>query len=391
MTSPASAGRAARVLALAAATLTLSACLARPPAECAGSRLGTVRAATRARAEDVARAVDHLAPLVERALPGAQLAALEVWVQDTPTLYVLRSSTYSDTDGFWAEGVRRIHLRDAADHLERTLAHELVHAGLASEWDALPGTLEEGVCDVVAARIVPEAAARLRAGRLATAAAALGGLPIEVDLWLDDPDGGPFARRGLQARLRVVAEDGLRVVPTDVFVVRAGLSTARAAPGLRRAYYGLGFLIAERIANRIGLCGLYALCVEARDEGRGEVPTARLLEAAGLEPSEASFHSALLAAFGAAEVREVLRLHPGLLLEPLADLLGAGIVDEPSKALPAVRGRVAIAGRPDAQVDLLDLTALRPRLEALADARAAAANPGLAGKEGALLASQRAP
>ena len=91
MQSPARAGRAARCLALAAASLGLAACLARPPAESAPARLGAVRAATRARAEDVARTLDRLAPRVVEVVPGAHLGPLEVWLQETPALYAVRS------------------------------------------------------------------------------------------------------------------------------------------------------------------------------------------------------------------------------------------------------------------------------------------------------------
>jgi hypothetical protein len=263
MTNSAIAGRTARVLALAAASIGLTACLAAPPAASATARLGTVRAATSARAEAVARLFDDLAPRIVQTVPDAHFEPLEVWVQETPTLYRLRASTYSDTDGFWAAGVRRIHLRESADQVERTLAHELVHASLGAVWERLPGTLEEGVCDWVAAQLVPHAAPRLRAGRLATAAAAIGGLPLEVELWVDEPEGGPLVARGLNVHVRIVADAAETVDPGDVFVVRAGLSTARAAPGVRRALYGLGFLVAERIATLHGLEGLHAICAQA--------------------------------------------------------------------------------------------------------------------------------
>ncbi len=369
MERPRFAGRTARALALAAVSLAFPACLARPPAEFATARLGTVRAATSARAEQVARAFDALAPLVLAELPGASIEPLEVWVQETPTLYILRASTYSDTDGFWAEGVRRIHLRDAADHLERTLAHELVHASLAPEWDALPGTIEEGLCDVVAARVVPDAARRLRSGRLATAAAALGGLPIEVDLWLEGEPNGTVIARGLEARLRIVGEGEARVDPLDVFVVRAGLSTARAEPAARRAFYGIGFLVAERIEARIGLAGLHALCVQTIARGGQQVAPKELLQAADLEPHASSFHAAILESLTPLDLREILRLHPAMLVEPVADLVNAGIDSDPWHELSSVRGRIRIAGYPASTVQVQDVTALRPRLETLAAAR----------------------
>ncbi|MCY2960925.1 MAG: hypothetical protein NTY35_12240 [Planctomycetota bacterium] len=380
MHCPASAGRAARVLALAAALLGLSACLAQPPAESASARLGTVRAATRARAEDIARAFDELAPRVVKTVPGAHLEPLEVWLQQTPTLYSLRASTYSDTDGFWAEGVRRIHLRDSAEQVHRTLAHELVHASLDAVWDRLPGTLEEGLCDLVAARLVPGAAARLRAGRLATAAAAIGGLPLDVELWIEDASDGPLTARGLEARLRIVAEEPETVDPGDVFVVRAGLSTSRATAGARRAFYGLGFLVAERIAARGGLEGLLGLCQAAERDGLESIPAGSLLAAADLEPARESYLAAILEGLGPAELREILRLHPGALVEPVANLLGLGSDLEAWDDLAGVRGRISIPGSRDAVVQILDLTALRPRLEAESAERWNLRNRALAGK-----------
>ncbi len=391
MHSSASAGRAARALALAAASFGLCACLARPPAESASARLGTVRAATRVRAEDVARTFDALAPRIVASVPGARLEPLEVWVQETPTLYTLRASTYSDTDGFWAEGVRRIHLRESADQVERTLAHELVHASLDPVWDLLPGTIEEGLCDLVAARLVPESAARLRAGRLATAAAAIGGLPLDLELWLESPDAGVVALRGLDARMRIVAEDAESVDPADVFVVRAGLSTARTSAGARRAFYGLGFLVAERIAARGGLERLHDLCRDAERDDLEAIPTALLLAAAELEPTRESFRSAILASLGTAELREVLRLHPGILVKPLADLLDLGCERDAWADLAHVRGRISVPGNRDAVVQLLDVTALRPRLEPEAAKRRNLRNRTLAGKLDAPAASDRAP
>ncbi len=370
MERPRFSGRTARALALAAVSLAFSACLARPPAEFATARLGTVRAATSARAEHVARAFDELAPLVLAQIPGARLEPLEIWVQETPTLYVLRASTYSDTDGFWAEGVRRIHLRDGADHIERTLAHELVHSSLAPEWGALPGTIEEGLCDVIAARVVPDAARRLRSGRLATAAAALGGLPIEVDLWLEvDEPKGTVVARGIEARLRIVGEGEAHVDPLDVFVVRAGLSTARAEPEARRAFYGIGFLVAERIEARIGLAGLHALCVETIASGGREIAPAALLRAADLGPDADSFRAAILESLGPLDLREILRSHPSMLVEPVAELLHAEIGSDPWRDLSSVRGRIRVAGFPTSTVQIEDVTALRPRLQGLVAAR----------------------
>lgn len=363
MTSSAIAGRTARVLALAAASTGLAACLAQPPAESATARLGTVRAATQARAEVVAQLFDDLAPRVLACVPDSRLEPLEVWVQEVPTLYRLRASTYSDTDGFWAEGVRRIHLRESADQVERTFAHELVHASLGTAWERLPGTLEEGVCDWVATQLVPESSARLRAGRLATAAAAIGGLPLEVELWMEPTQGRALLVRGLEAHVRIVAPDEETIDPTDVFRIRAGLSTARATPTARRALYGLGYLIAERIATREGLAGLHARCREAERADLPTVSAASLLVAADLGETPESFRGAILEALGPRELREILRLHPAVLLQPILDLLDRGDGEDHWDDLAGLRGRVTIPGGRGAVVQIVDMTALRQRLE----------------------------
>lgn len=364
MPCPMPPGRPVRTLTLAAACFGLAACLARPPGEEASARLGTVRAASRARAEEVARLLDELAPRVEASLPDARLERLEIWLQETPTLYAFRTSAYSDTDGFWAEGVRRIHLRERADQVERTLVHELVHAALGPVWNALPGTIEEGVCDHVAATLVPESAPRLRAGRLSTAALALGGLAIDVELWLETGSGVVLAN-GVLARVRLVGDPPEAVDPEDVFVVEAGLSTSQTSAGARRAFYGLGFLIAERIAARGGLTALHAACCAARDAGQDEVPTEWLRAAAGLEPGVEAWRAALLDALGPAEVREILRLHPELVVRALCDLveLEGDAGESPIQRLAEVRGRVSIVGSAEGRIDLPDLTALRARLE----------------------------
>jgi hypothetical protein len=364
MPCPDSPGRAARTLTLAAACFGLAACLARPPGEEASARLGTVRAATRARAEEVARLLDDLAPRVEASVPDARLEPLEVWLQETPTLYAFRTSAYSDTDGFWAEGVRRIHLRERADQVERTLVHELVHASLGPVWNALPGTIEEGVCDHVAAMLVPDSAPRLRAGRLSTAALALGGLGIDVELWLE-ADTGIVLANGVLARVRLVGDPPEAVDPEDVFVVEAGLSTSHASAGARRAFYGLGFLIAERIAARGGLDALHAACAAAEAAGEEKVPVAWLRSAAGLEPGVEAWRAALLDALGPAEVREILRLHPELVVRALCDLVevegDAG--KSPIQRLDEVRGRVSIVGSAEGRIELPDVTGLRARVE----------------------------
>src|SRR5687767_9975537 len=121
--------RIGRVRALAPALLLggLSACQVLPPEHRALTPVGLVRASTPSKAAEVARLLAELQPEVVAALPEARPRTIEVWVQDTPALYRFALRAYQDADGFFSESEDRIHLREAADSLERTLAHELVH------------------------------------------------------------------------------------------------------------------------------------------------------------------------------------------------------------------------------------------------------------------------
>ena len=137
-----------------------------------------------------------------------------------------------------------------ADNLERTLAHELVHAALDEPWHLLPGTLEEGLCDLVSAKLCPDGAARLRAGRLCSAALACGGLKLELRLsWPDD-------KREWLARVTLSGEDQGEKPQSRVFDVQAGLSSTALTSGTKRGFYGLAFLVIERAEAAIGLQGI---------------------------------------------------------------------------------------------------------------------------------------
>jgi len=297
-----------------------AACQALPPPARFEARLGVVRAGNPAEAREVARALDEFLPAVVTELPDAHrlVAAggdvsrsLEVWVQEEPELYVFpHSSAYRDADGFFSDRLGRIHLRAGSEDVERTLVHELVHASLGPSWRSLPGTLEEGLCDVVAARLCPRSAPRLRAGRLLAAALAIGGLDIEVRFApaTGEPDPAPelcFVQRILPAGGAVRDLD-----PLEVFRTRAGISSAAIESDRKKALYGLAFLVAERVVDRRGLEGLHEI-VESTAPGR---MAAELLSAAELSGDPEDWRRALASALGPAEMRELSRRHPGLLL-----------------------------------------------------------------------------
>jgi len=303
---------------VAAALVLLAACQVAPPAQRVEGPAGAVRAASLARAEEVAGFLAELQPLVLAALPGARERSLEVWVQESPRLYRFAASGYSEADGFWAAGQGRIHLREGADSLQRTLAHEIVHADLDGPWQLLPGTVEEGLCDWVSALVCPEAAPRMRAGRLIAACFATGGMELGLDVVVPREVHRLGIDVGFSAEIVLHGGTPLALDPAQVFDVRAGLSSTTLSPEHKRAFYGLAYLLVDRIARRVGLEGLYGLCRRARAEGREEVPAEWLLAAADLHGTgREEWRAAVHAALGSEELEQLLRMYPDLVADTL--------------------------------------------------------------------------
>jgi hypothetical protein len=345
---------------LAALLVVTAGCMVTPPAHRADSPFGPVRAETQVGAQEVAGMLEELYPRVQAWLPGSRSQPVEVWVQASPALYRLGSSSYSEADGFWAEGAGRIHLRESADSLRRTLVHELVHASLGEDWTALPGTLEEGLCDLASARLCPESAPRMRAGRLSSAGFVTGGLRLEIELAVPKEVHALGMGVRFTARIRLEGEDRRTVDPLGVFEEHAGLSTSSLSGDEKKAYYGLAFLVAERIADRHGVERLYELCTEARRRGRKTIPTDALLEAADLDRDPATWSRAISEALGEKELTELVRMHPGFLVDALAQLFRpcmpeAGLSRRDFAALGA---RLSLADGEDS-IDLMALDEVR--------------------------------
>ncbi|MBK7876514.1 MAG: hypothetical protein IPJ77_12325 [Planctomycetes bacterium] len=317
---------------------------------------------------------DRLEPQVLLLLPEARERRVDVWVQELPALYRFAPRAYQDADGFFSESEDRIHLREGAESLERTLAHELVHAHLRGAWRRLPGTIEEGLCDHVSGELCPEARSSLRAGRLSCAAFALGGLTLDLTVRLPESADGEAPRLAYVARLTLDGEAPMEVDPLGVFERQAGLSSSRLSTPQKKAYYGLAYLVARRLVGRVGIEGLHQLCVDARDREEPRVPRDVLLAAAGLGTTPESWRAALEDEFEAGDLQALVRSHPEFLVRTLAEFLGPHAASG-AAGLEGVSAELALAGT-DTRIELLSIDGLRESLLAYAKAEGPAALAG---------------
>ncbi len=298
----------------------LFSCMATPPSSVLAFEGGRVLAADVSEAEQVESLMAALRPKLLELLPDANFEDLEVWVQDRPSLYKFTSEATADAEGLWSPSHRRIMLSRHADHLERTLAHELTHAALGDSWQRLPGSLEEGLADHVSAALCEDGAARLRAGRLSSACLATGGLEIDLDVTRRVPgeraSGAP--RRGWSARVKLKGDTD-STDPLDVFRLSAGLSSTKLDVGTKRGFYGLAFLVVSRIADRDGYGALHQMCEDAARDGRSHVGLNDVLEAADLSREPADWRRAAAEQMGADELVELVRMYPDFLVNALVD------------------------------------------------------------------------
>lgn len=294
-------------------TIVFLSCMASPPQEVLAFDGGRVRAADAHEAIEVEGLLRELRPALLALLPDTAFQDLDVWVQDQPSLYRFPTEATADAEGLWSPSHRRIMLSRNADDVRRTLAHELVHASLGASWRALPGTMEEGLADHASTRLAEDGAARLRAGRLSAAALAVGGLELVLSIEREHAT-NPDVRRSWSARIRLSGDES---DPLEVFQLSAGLSTTKLATGPKRGYYGLAFLVVDRIVERHGYEGLHALCLRATENGHATVPAEWLLAAAELTRDDADWRRAAHAALGESELIELVGMYPDFLVDAL--------------------------------------------------------------------------
>lgn len=310
------------VPAVGVAGVLLFSCMATPPSTVLAFEGGRVLAADSREAARVETLVEGLRPQLLRTLPDTSFDDIEVWVQDQPSLYRFAVAATADAEGLWSPTHRRIMLSRHADHLARTLAHELTHAVLGDSWAMLPGSLEEGLADHVSGELCGTGEARLRAGRLSSACLATGGLEIDVDV-LRKPSYEEELlghRRGWSARVKLKGET-VGADPLDVFRLAAGLSSTRLDTGAKRGYYGLAYLVVSRVVERHGYEGLHALCVDALEMDYDHVPVGAILEAAELDADPETWRTAAASAMGPPEIVELIRMYPDFLVDALTDYL----------------------------------------------------------------------
>jgi hypothetical protein len=160
-------------------------------------------------------------------------------------------------------------------------------------------------------------------------------------------------RLGWSARITLASEDPTPEGPLEVFRVRAGLSSTRVLPSVKRGYYGLAFLVAERI----GIEELRALCERATAAGHSRLPRAWALRAAGLDESSDTWRRAASAAMGKAELIELVRTYPSVVAGALAHYLGK-LEGTPAQRWDSIEGRLSLV-EGEASVELAELSFLR--------------------------------
>ncbi len=286
--------------------LCLTGCRAAPPPCEASVALGCVRAETPTEAWRVAAQLTELGPRVRDALPGTREGPVEIWVQRKLRLFRGRSES-DHTFGFTVVGTKRIHLRGKSELQRHFLVHELVHSLLGEEWRPLPGVLEEGLADLVATQLVPEAAPRVRTARLLRTAGWLGGgLPAAVVLRA--PGGPAGSLRTVRWNLSISAPGGRDAglsVQDALRISTVALASSGISEETEQILRGLGFLLCDRIVDRGGYPALRDLCLRASREGHSRVPAGWVFQAAGLGPDRADLLEAVRAAWVGIDPAEV--------------------------------------------------------------------------------------
>lgn len=260
-----------------------------PPQFSVDTPLGRAYAHSPERASHLVDTWMRMADEIQAQLPGAKEdEQLDVWLmaaEDIPDPFdighPMGGITYSTDGDAWLIQVPDTH------KLEWILAHELTHALVGPDWETLGGTLEEGLCEYVAALHAPSLLP-VRQLQVHMGAAALFG---------HDKAGMFFsqARRAVDGEIEIrwVGEKGR--LPEQVWTesdLRYYLEQPSIAPfpEVRAGLQRIGTFLVFRIVERHGLTGLHRLCQQAREQGYDVVPFGWTMDAAGFDLGPGALH-----------------------------------------------------------------------------------------------------
>lgn len=287
---------------------TLAACkLATPPElpASAPTAYGVVSGSSQERVQYVARVLDELAPQIPLVVPGCEKRSIDVRLVAEMAHQSWSGATFTVRSRRWME----LPEADGNQRLTATLAHELVHYLLGSDWSTLPGVLEEGLCDKVAHTLVPSSGPLERAEYAVILGTALeGSYRFDAQRIVGKGKTAHFTPEMMTYTVRAplerdelpTFEEALRLDSVDLEPIHT--------QGVRGVLDALGYLM----VSRIGVDDLHRLCQRAQIQNLTRVPPNWLLEAAGLQRADgAGWRSAIDGIFGEDERRALLS-HEGL-------------------------------------------------------------------------------
>lgn len=350
--------RLGAVAAAAGIVLLQPACVVPAPPVAQSHELGLVRAEDRFHADLYAGMVAELQPRIVDVLPGTLERTTEVWVQES-LAHGMGAPAPANVKGFTlidSEMQRgRIHVRQDNEFPRWFLTHELVHALLGPEWLTLPGVLEEGLCDLVAAELNPDCAPRIRALRAIEASIFFGKMKVVV------------AHKDASGRERTDSiwfhyDRGPSELGVEQVLAPGTLALKRRFERVPDTLYGLGFLVAQRIEERGGFERLFELCLEAAEDGLVTVPVERVLEAAGMSKDQDELALLSFDLLGADEFAHWVDLLPQFHGDLLAQLFHAQYGDQ-SAAQFLARAQPALVLADGTRIDLAADATVRAAFE----------------------------
>jgi hypothetical protein len=307
-------------------------CVSAPPA-CHTSRHARVCASTEPIARETAERLDGHIDVLRELVPDLREGRVEVWLQEQPQVVWLfpAGDQVGAMTNHWSS---RIHAREASPDLASELVHESVHALLGDGWDGLPATLEEGLADQLASRVVDDRS-ELRNDRLFRALAAVGGPGAKLRV---DAPGGGWSAEQIHARFDLSEDFDLR----DTYSRDGSQVRPYLAPDERAVWYGTAYVAAGRLLDTLGAAGLRELNIATRDLSESEAVD-RLAAASGLGSDAREWRTVVTESYGPDERAALVRRHAAALIVRVVD-----IVQEQNRE-GTLRERI-VAARPRLQV-----------------------------------------